>query len=91
MPGLLPGARYKYELITSDDRRILKADPMAFATEIPPGTASVIAAPPAHDWADAEWMAARGRGPVGTARCRSTRSTSGLGAGSTTARRAGGR
>jgi 1,4-alpha-glucan branching enzyme len=59
IPDVLPGARYKYELVTADDRLILKADPMAFATEVPPGTASVIAAPSSHVWADADWMAER--------------------------------
>jgi 1,4-alpha-glucan branching enzyme len=60
IPGPVSGARYKYELVTSEGRRILKADPMAYATESPPGTASVIAAPPAHQWGDAEWMSTRG-------------------------------
>jgi 1,4-alpha-glucan branching enzyme len=62
VPGLMPGARYKYELVTADDRLILKADPMAFATERPPGTASVLAAPSAHEWGDLEWIVARNRG-----------------------------
>ncbi len=66
IPGLAAGSRYKYELITPDHRLILKADPMAFATEVPPGTASLIAAPPAHAWseADAGWLAQRARDPA---------------------------
>jgi 1,4-alpha-glucan branching enzyme len=59
IPGVAAGARYKYELVTAQDRLILKADPMAFATEVPPDTASVVAAPSDHEWADGEWMAAR--------------------------------
>jgi 1,4-alpha-glucan branching enzyme len=59
IPGVAAGARYKYELVSSEDRLILKADPMAFATEVPPDTASVVAAPPAHEWGDAGWMEAR--------------------------------
>jgi 1,4-alpha-glucan branching enzyme len=59
VPGVEPGARYKYELITAEGRLILKADPMAFATEVPPQTASVVAAPPAHEWADAVWLERR--------------------------------
>jgi 1,4-alpha-glucan branching enzyme len=59
IPGVGPGARYKFELIGSDGQLHLKADPMAMATEVPPGTASVVAGPPAHAWRDAEWMAAR--------------------------------
>ena len=56
IPGVLAGARYKFELVTAERRLILKADPMAFAAEVPPGTASVIAAPSRHGWSDASWM-----------------------------------
>ena len=61
IPGVEPGARYKYELITPDRHLSLKADPLAFATEVPPGTASIIAAPPAHAWSEADerWRAER--------------------------------
>ena len=54
---------------------------MAFATEVPPGTASVVAAPPAHEWGDDAWMTARAADdPLRPARCRSTRCTSARGA-----------
>ncbi|SRR5579875_629162 len=59
IPGVQAGARYKYEMITSDERLTLKADPFAFATEEPPGTASVICPPSSHRWQDDEWMASR--------------------------------
>jgi 1,4-alpha-glucan branching enzyme len=59
IPGVAAGARYKYELVSAEDRVILKADPMAFATEVPPGTASVVAAPAAYDWGDGDWLATR--------------------------------
>ena len=59
VPGVEPGARYKYELVTSDRRIILKADPLAFRTEVPPGTASIIAAPSGHQWGDDRWLAQR--------------------------------
>jgi 1,4-alpha-glucan branching enzyme len=62
VPGLEAGARYKYELVISDGSVVLKADPMAQATEVPPGTASVIAAPPAHEWSDATWLVERAAG-----------------------------
>jgi 1,4-alpha-glucan branching enzyme len=62
LPGTGAGAHYKYEIVTADDRLVLKADPFAFATEVPPGTASVIASPPEHSWADAPWMAKRDEG-----------------------------
>jgi 1,4-alpha-glucan branching enzyme len=63
IPGVEAGARYKYELVTPEHRLSLKADPMAFATEVPPGTASIIAHPTEHHWseADGEWLAERDR------------------------------
>ena len=62
IPGAHAGSRYKFELVTADERLILKADPLAFATEVPPGTASVIAEPPDHSWDDAGWMVRRAEG-----------------------------
>ncbi len=61
VPGVGPGDRYKFELVTADNRLVLKADPMAFSAEVPPATASVVAAPPAHEWGDGEWIAGRAR------------------------------
>jgi 1,4-alpha-glucan branching enzyme len=60
LPEVGPGARYKYEILTQDHQILLKADPYAFATEVPPNTASVVFEPE-HAWsdADAEWL--RGR------------------------------
>jgi 1,4-alpha-glucan branching enzyme len=62
VPGTVAGAHYKYEIVAADDRLVLKADPFAFATEVPPGTASVIANPPEHTWGDGPWMAKRNEG-----------------------------
>ena len=46
IPGAAPGARYKFEINASDGRLLpLKADPFAFAAELRPATASVVAAP----------------------------------------------
>jgi 1,4-alpha-glucan branching enzyme len=59
IPGVTPGARYKYELVTADGRLIQKTDPMAFALEAPPATASVVVADPAHEWGDGAWLARR--------------------------------
>jgi 1,4-alpha-glucan branching enzyme len=61
VPRLKPGARYKFELVAADGRRLQKADPLARATETPPATASVVAAPLDHRWSDDMWMAERGR------------------------------
>ena len=56
--GAHPGHRYKYRIDGRD-----KADPLAFHTEVPPGTSSVVYASH-YEWGDGEWMAARaGRHP----------------------------
>jgi 1,4-alpha-glucan branching enzyme len=62
IPGVGAGARYKFEIVGADNRLMLRADPMAFATEVPPGTASIIANAPAHDWSDAGWLRQRAEG-----------------------------
>jgi 1,4-alpha-glucan branching enzyme len=60
VPGLRPGDIYKYEIKSQDGRILpLKADPYAFSCEHAPGTASVVAADPAHAWGDQAWMAER--------------------------------
>ncbi len=58
VPGVGDGARYKFDILGKDGVWREKADPMAFATEVPPLTASVVFTPE-HEWADAEWLAAR--------------------------------
>ncbi len=58
VPGLQPGGTYKFELLTAAGHWVQRADPMARYAEVPPATASRIVASE-HDWADAEWMAAR--------------------------------
>ncbi len=61
IPGVTPGQRYKFELVTADERLILKTDPMAFHMETPPATASVVVGDPGHEWEDARWMEERAR------------------------------
>ena len=58
VPGVEPGARYKYELETANGHLTLKADPVAFAAEEPPGTASVVCQS-SYRWADEAWLARR--------------------------------
>jgi 1,4-alpha-glucan branching enzyme len=60
LPGVGAGTNYKYELLASTGEIRLKADPVAFATELPPKTASVVHES-THEWADAAWLEARGR------------------------------
>ena len=59
IPGAVAGQRYKYELVTPDERVILKTDPMAFYMEQPPATASVVVGQPEHRWADSGWIEER--------------------------------
>lgn len=60
--GLAPGAkigdRYKFRIGTKAGYDVERADPMAFASELPPATASVIT-DLQYDWNDNEWMADR--------------------------------
>ncbi len=76
LPGVDAGAHYKYEILAPTGEIRLKADPLAFATEVPPKTASVVH-DSTHAWAD---QAVADRAPArasrSRARCRSTRSTS---------------
>ncbi|MDF3981760.1 1,4-alpha-glucan branching protein GlgB [Luteibacter sp. PPL201] len=60
VPGLLPGARYKYEVWGADGSLTQRADPVALAAELPPATASIVADPQAFRWTDDEWMRHRG-------------------------------
>ncbi len=60
LPGVEPGACYKYELLTAGGELALKADPYAQETEVPPKTASVVFEP-RYQWSseDGEWLARR--------------------------------
>ncbi len=60
VPGAGQGAQYKYSIVAADGRtRFDKADPLAFATELPPGTASKVWDLSRHAWGDGEWMTNR--------------------------------
>ena len=54
IPGIGAGSAYKYR-ITGPDGTVqpLKADPFAFASELRPRTASIVATPGKSDWGDA--------------------------------------
>jgi 1,4-alpha-glucan branching enzyme len=58
VPGVQEGTKYKFELHTQDGRLRIKADPVAFAAELPPANASVVQCS-THEWADDEWLASR--------------------------------
>ena len=58
VPNIGAGTRYKFRVLGRDGRWREKADPMAFRTEIPPATASVVDAS-SHVWSDDDWLEAR--------------------------------
>ncbi|KAF1054638.1 MAG: 1,4-alpha-glucan branching enzyme GlgB [Stenotrophomonas maltophilia] len=61
IPRLLPGEFYKFEILGPHGLLPLKADPLALASELPPGTASRVTAALDFHWDDAAWMGARER------------------------------
>jgi 1,4-alpha-glucan branching enzyme len=58
IPGVAEGSRYKFELRGQDGDLLLRADPFAFETELPPKTASVVNRT-RYEWTDDGWMALR--------------------------------
>ena len=58
VPGVRDGATYKFEVRRQDGTLHLKADPVAFAAEVPPANSSVVHRS-THDWTDDEWLASR--------------------------------
>ena len=59
VPGIGSGELYKYEIVGADGRLRLKADPLAFAMQVRPETASRVWDPTAFAWSDDDWMRAR--------------------------------
>ena len=60
IPGIGPGALYKYRISSGGTRyQADKADPYGFAAELRPETASKVCALDGHDWGDRDWMETR--------------------------------
>ena len=60
VPGLAPGAIYKYEIMARSGAIMpLKADPVGFGAEMRPSTASVVRDLRGHAWRDDAWMTRR--------------------------------
>ncbi len=57
-PGFPIGGYYKFRVHGADGTVTERADPMAFATEVPPQTASRVTKSD-YTWADTEWMTRR--------------------------------
>jgi len=59
IPGVGPGEPYKFHIVSKfKGYTVDKADPMAFFSEVPPRTSSVVC-DPGYEWGDNEWMASR--------------------------------
>lgn len=61
IPGLKAGDIYKYEIVTAGGEILHKADPVAFAAEIRPKTASMVASLGRYAWQDEQWQAAKAK------------------------------
>jgi len=59
IPGLAPGALYKYEIRSREGIVAQKADPCGFAAELRPGAASVVWDLDSYQWNDSDWMIGR--------------------------------
>ena len=60
IPAIGDGTVYKFAILGQDGVWRDKADPFAFATEVPPATGSVVYTSE-HRWADSSWMEQRSR------------------------------
>jgi 1,4-alpha-glucan branching enzyme len=58
VPGIGDGTVYKFQILGRDGVWREKADPYAFATEIPPANGSIVFTP-AYRWSDDAWLADR--------------------------------
>jgi 1,4-alpha-glucan branching enzyme len=58
VPGVSPGALYKYRIVGPAGESRMKADPVGQGMELPPGTASRVVAS-SYQWGDGAWMARR--------------------------------
>jgi 1,4-alpha-glucan branching enzyme len=60
VPGVRPGAIYKYDLLGPNWAPLpQKADPVAQAAELPPATGSIVVARTPFRWTDGAWMEQR--------------------------------
>ena len=67
VPGVQPGEVYKYDIVGPHGEALpQKADPVAWAAELPPATGSVVASAVPYRWTDGGWMTrrAKAQGPT---------------------------
>lgn len=61
IPGVEPGAVYKYQVLTRTGEVLMKADPYANCAELRPDNASVVADLRNYNWTDKKWMSTRAK------------------------------
>ncbi len=61
VPGLQECETYKYEIQTQDDKKLIKADPYAYGSEVRPKTASRLVDLDKFAWTDEAWIKKRSR------------------------------
>jgi len=59
IPEAKVGDKYKYRILNLNDEWIDKSDPLGFAAELPPLTASIVSDLQTYQWDDSVWMAKR--------------------------------
>ncbi|MEM9352366.1 MAG: 1,4-alpha-glucan branching protein GlgB [Planctomycetota bacterium] len=59
VPGVEPGAHYKFSLKKPGGDILEKCDPYAFASEVPPRTANIVYDRSAYQWRDNDWITSR--------------------------------
>ncbi len=59
LPDVGHSARYKFEILGAGGQLLLKGDPFARWTEVPPATASRVCHEAPFAWTDASWIASR--------------------------------
>lgn len=59
VPGAKEGQMYKFLIVTTNGRKLYKADPFANSAELRPGTASKLANVEGYKWTDQNWMKKR--------------------------------
>ena len=58
------GILYKYAVTDREGKTVLKSDPVAFANELRPNTASVVRDIPKYRWQDKDWIKEREKNPI---------------------------
>ena len=59
IPDASAGDKYKYRILNLNDEWVDKTDPLGFAAELPPLTASVVSDLNKYQWDDSVWMSKR--------------------------------